>query len=505
MRDGTRMAHPGPPAAFIGEQSAVLHEALVTRGRISADVAIIGAGIAGCMIARELARYHLRTVVLEKALDVASQGVTKGSMSVIHADLGAPGSYRAQLTVRANPLFEGLCDELGVPFQRCGLVVAAFDGDDLQVLDEMRRNAELNGATPYRPLTREEVLALEPNLSPAVIAGLYQPAEGMLYSFDLALACYENAAANGVGFLLGTQVTGLAEAPGGGLLVRTNRGEVAADFAVNAAGLFVDDVARLLGDEGIAVTPVRGQHLVTDRRLGGLVSHMVWDSGLGAIMPTPHGNLLIGSTYEETGDKRTGDCHTAEGREELFRAAQRLVPAIDRRAIIRAFAGLRSINDRNDHLVQLSGRCSRLVSVSLVSGGLTASPLVARRVVEILAGQGLELAPNEGFDPRRLPIPDLSEMTDAEREAIIAQDPSYGRIICRCEMVSEGEIVAAIRRGARTVDGVKYRVRAGMGRCQGGFCGPRVATILARELGVGMESIRKGAEGAWLVRRRLQE
>jgi glycerol-3-phosphate dehydrogenase len=463
------------------------------------DVAIVGAGVAGCMVARELSKYQVRTLVLERELDVASRGVTKGSMSAIHADMGAPGSNRARLTVQANPVFERLCEDLGVSFERTGLLVVALERSELPVLEEIRENAEENGAVPYRPLTRGEVLALESNLSPDVVAGLYQPAEGMLYSFDLTIACFENAVSNGVEFRFGTELLSMSERLDGTFSLFTNRGEVRARFVVNAAGLFADDVARMVGDDEITVVPVRGQHLILDRLVGDLVTHQLWDCGVGAVVPTPHGNLLIGSTFEEVTDKTGDDCSTAEGRDDLFRAAQRLIPALDRGVIIRGFSGLRSINNYNDHVVQVSKKTDRLVNISLISGGVTASPAVAEHVADLVAEGGLELRPRPDFEPQREPIPDFSEMTDGERADIIRRDPRYGRVVCRCETVTEGEIVEAIRRGARTLDGIKYRVRAGMGRCQGGFCGPRVMAILARELGVGLDAISKGGEEAWLV------
>jgi len=462
------------------------------------DVAIVGAGIAGCMTARELSRYQLRTVVVEKELDVAT-GQTKASTSGIHPDMGEPGSLRARLTVQGNAAMEQVCEELYVSLMWPGSIIVAFSESDMPALDEIRKNAELNGAIPYEWLTKEELLELEPNVSREVIGGLYHPREGMLYSFDLSIAAFENAVANGVEFFFDTELVGLEEGQNGGFLLHTTRGDIAASHVVNAAGLFVDQVSQMIGDDEIQITPVRGQHLVMDRRVGHLVKHMV-----GAI-PTPHGNLLIGGTFEDATDKERDHYSTAEARESLFQNAQRVIPSLDRRLIIRQFAGLRSWNQYDDHLVQVSKKSGHLINISLISGGVTAGPAVAKRVVELLDGNGLALQLKRDFNPYREPIPDFSEMTDVEKTEMIKRDPRYGRAVCRCETVTEGEIVEAIKRGARTMDGVKFRTRAGMGRCQGGFCGPRVMSILAQELGGGMEPVRKSGPESWLVRPRLSE
>lgn len=465
-----------------------------------ADVTIIGAGIAGLTVARELARYRLRVVVLERGADVAA-GSTRASSSIVHADYGVPGSVTARLTVEGNRLMDDLCDDLSVPLKRCGELFVAFAGEE-PVLDEIAEAARANGAVPFRRLTRGEVLDLEPNLNPDLVGGLLGPSGGVLNSFELAIALFENARANGVEFLFGTSPISAAAAADGDFELRlSGPGNLRTRFVVNAAGLFADEVATMLGDPyHIRVRPERGQEVILDRDAGGLVKRVIFDCGITLLVPTIHGNLLLGTTKEEALDK-TSDLHTTtSGVESILSRARRLVPKLDTRTVIRSFAGLRACNDRGDHLVGRSERCPRLVTVSLQTGGLTASPAAAREVVRLLEAGGLRLEPREDFQPRRQPVTVFRDMSPTEQAEMIRRDPRYGRVVCRCETVTEGEVVEAIRRGARTLDGVKYRVRAGMGRCQRGFCGPRVMVILARELGIPLDEVTKRGHDSWLVR-----
>jgi len=469
---------------------------------LQADVAIIGAGIAGLTVARELARYRLRVVVLEKEIDAAT-GSTKASSSIIHADYGAPGSATARLTVEGNRLFDDLCRELSVPFYRCGVLFVAFEGEE-PILNEIVESAEANGAVPFQRLGREEVLKLESNLNPDLTAGALGPSGGVLNSFELAIALFENARDNGVEFLLGTKLISADETPGGNLVLETDTGhKVRTRFVVNAAGLFADRVADILGDaDHLKVVPQRGQEVILDQRSGPVVRRVIFDCGTGLVVPTVHGNLLLGTTKEETQDKAGGLHTTRQGVDSIVGRARKLIPGLDPGSVIRSFAGLRACNNREDHFIGRSERVPSLVTVSLQTGGLTASPAAAREAVELLEEAGLNLEPKGDFEAHREPMPVFREMSPAEQAEMIRRDSRFGRMVCRCETVTEGEIVEAVRRGARSVDGVKYRVRAGMGRCQGGFCGPRVMAILARELGVTLNDVTKRGKDSWLVRAR---
>jgi len=464
---------------------------------LETDVTVIGAGIAGLSVARELARYRLRIAVVDREVDVGS-GSTRASSSIIHADYGAPGTRTAEYTVRGNPAFDALCRDLAVPFQRRGAVFAAFAGEE-GVLEKIVQAAEENGAVPFRRLSREDTLELEPNLNPEIVAGALAPSAGALCSFDLAIALYENLLGNGVVFRLSCEVSRATVRPGQPTVLHTSDGDIRTNYVVNAAGLHADEVASMLGaGDLLSVTPERGQEVVLDRATGGLVNRMVFDCGLGLVVPTTHGNLLLGTTQDGASDKDRDVQATADGLETILSRARRLVPALDRQMVIRSFAGLRACTNRGDHVVEGHGPSASVV-VCLQTGGVTASPAAAEDAVAILQDMGLSLVPRDDFEPTRQPIPSFREMDRAERERAIRRDPRWGRIVCRCETVTEGEIVEAIRRGARTLDGVKYRVRAGMGRCQGGFCGPRVMEILARELGLDMAWTRKRGGGSWLV------
>lgn len=464
-----------------------------------ADVTIIGAGIAGLSVARELSRYRLRVAVIEKESDVAV-GSTRASSSIVHADYGVPGSATARLTVQGNRLFDDLCHDLGVAFKRCGELFVAFPGEE-GVLEEIARDSRANGAVPFRELTREEVLRLEPRLNPELVAGLLGPSGGVVTSFELAIALYENARANGVEFFFGSSPTQATTRDDGDVVLRVNdTWELQSRFVVNAAGLFADEVAALLGDEAhIRIRPERGQEVILDKCAGGLVSRVVFDCGTGLVVPTTHGNIMLGTTREETSSKRSDRFTTAQGVESIISKARRLVPGIDAATVIRCFAGLRVLNDGNDHFIGRSEGCNRLVTVSLQTGGVTAGPAAAIEAIGLLEESGLALERKPDFSRHRRPAPVFRDMSPGEQAEMIRQDPRYGRVVCRCETVTEGEVVEAIRRGARTVDGVKYRVRAGMGRCQGGFCGPRVMAILTREIGMPLEDVRKTGLGSWMV------
>ena len=468
------------------------------------DVAVIGAGIAGTMIARELARYRLHVEVLEKEAEV-SFGCTKASNSIIHADAGPLGSNTSRFTARSHRLFDPLCDELAVPFERPGELFVAFDEDELGWFEQLVETAPEKDLEVIS-LTRDQVLDLEPAVSSDVLAGVLAPAGGLLYSFELTIALFENAVQNGVRFRFDTQVVGARQCtPAHSCIeLRTSTGPVRASYVVNASGVRAGEVARMLGDDSFESWGERGERMVLDQRCNGLVTHIVDRSNIAAVIaPTLHGNVFLGrwDARNERGDERT--VTTSSGIEGILREAQRVIPAIERRDMIRAFSGVWAVNSRGDQIVEASPSCPRLVNVCLIPPGVTIAPAVAEEVVGILDDIGLVLEPKEDFEPRREPIPDFSEMTDDERTAIIERDPRYGRVVCRCETVTEGEIVEAIRRGARTLDGVKYRVRAGMGRCQGGFCGPRVMNILARELGLDLAEVTKTGGDSWLGKPRM--
>lgn len=467
------------------------------------DVAVIGAGVGGTMVARELARYRVKVLVLEKGAEV-SPACTKASNSVIHADSGPPGSHIRRFTAESHRLYDGLCRELLVSFDRCGELLVALDEQELVQLEERVEAAGAKGVKMQR-LTPAEVLGLEPALTRNVLGGALAPAGGVLCAFELAIALYENAVRNGVKFLLDTELTGARRLEDGGFELMTDRGAVfRARFVVNAAGAWGAKVAAMFGHRNLDVAGILGQRVIFDRKLRGTVHHIVDRvSGSGVIVPTPHGNLLAGRYDGELVEGEDNAYTSAAGIETIINEARALVPGIQAADVIRSFGGVWP--ERADILVEASGTSPGLVNLCLPPPGLTACPAAAREVVAVLDRLGLNLEERDDFEPHREPIPDFSEMPPREQAEMVRKDPRWGRVICRCETVTEGEIVEAIRRGARTLDGVKYRVRAGMGRCQGGFCGPRILGILARELGCGMGDITKRGGGSWMVTPRARE
>jgi len=463
------------------------------------DVAVIGAGIVGTMIARELSRYRVEAVVLERGMDVAP-ACTKASNSVVHADSGLPGTDMRRFTAESHRLYDRLCEELAVAFNRCGELFVALEPEELPMLEERVEAAREKGVEMTR-LSPSQVAELEPNLTGEVLGGALAPDGAVLYAFELAIALFENARANGVDFRFEAEVRRARMLEGGDIELETTRGPVRARYVVNAAGAWAGRVAALFGDHSVWVEYVMGQRTIMDRRLDGTVRHIVDRvKGSGVVIPTGHGNLFLGRADGELVDDPEVAPALASGIETILDEARALIPALKRSDMIRTFAGVWA--EREDCLVEKSPACPRLVNVCLPPPGLTACPAAARHAMALLGELGLELKEDPSFDPVREPIPDFSELPPSERARLIERDPAFGRVVCRCETVTEGEIVEAIRRGARTVDGVKYRVRAGMGRCQGGFCGPRVMAILARELGLGLEEVTKKSGASWLVRPR---
>ncbi|NPV54836.1 MAG: NAD(P)/FAD-dependent oxidoreductase [Firmicutes bacterium] len=485
-----------------------------------ADIAIIGGGVVGCSIARELSRYELNVVLIEKEAEVGF-GTSKANSGIVHAGFHSErDTLEARLCVEGNRLFDGLCGELSVPFRRNGSLLVTKTARDIAELERLRAQGIYNGVPGLEILSGQQVLDLEPGLSREVVAGLYAPTAGVVSPYELTMALAENAQANGVRFMTGCEVWGMIIEDGGNLSsnpslnrnlglkrLRSSRGDIIVRYVINAAGLFGDDVAALAGGERpFRIIPRKGEEYILDRRVGALVTRTIFpmptpnSKGI-LVIPTADGNIMIGPTAVEVESKHDLGT-TRAGFDEIFRATRDLVPSIDSRDIIASFAGLRAASDRHSFIIERSPGVRGFMNVcGIESPGLTASPAIARMVASMI-GEEMALRPKRSFNPERRPAPGFREMSAAERRAAIARDPAYGRIVCRCELVSEAEVVDTIRRGARTLDGVKFRTRAGMGRCQGGFCTPRVMSILSRELGVPMERLTKRGDESFLVTRR---
>ncbi|NLG24640.1 MAG: NAD(P)/FAD-dependent oxidoreductase [Clostridiales bacterium] len=468
------------------------------------DVAIVGGGVVGCAIARQLSRYRLDAVLIDAADDFAL-GATRANSAIVHAGYDCPpGSAEARLNVRGNELFEGWCEQLDVPFSRTGSLVIGFDETDAAEIEKLKKRGEENGVPGLEVISGERARQIEPALNPDVTLALHAPTAGITGPFQLAIACAENARDNGVKWLLGCPVTSI-ERGGDALLVAAGDRTVRARYLVNAAGLFSDDVARLLGDDSFEVRPRKGEYLMLDRAAC-IVRTVIFQTpsplGKGVLVaPTVEGNMFAGPTAVDQDDKHDASV-SAEGIETLRRLSRKSAPAIDLRAVITAFAGIRAQPSTGDFIIRPSGVDGRMIhAAGICSPGLTSAPAIAEEVVKLLGEAGLALREKPDYRPRRAAIPHFLDLSMDERRALIEKDPRYGRVVCRCETVTEAEIVQAIERGARSLDGVKRRTRAGTGRCQGGFCAPRVMEILSRELGVPMEDLTKFGGRSYLLAR----
>ena len=466
------------------------------------DVAIIGAGVIGCAVARELSRYRVNVAVVEKEADV-SFGVTKANSGIVHAGFHPPpGTLKARLCVDGNRLYPVLADELDVPYRRNGAVMAARSPDELPALAGFLERGRQNGLVDLNLIDRAELHRVEPNLAPGLAGALLAPGGGIATPFELAMALAENARANGAVFYLDSPLTRAARE--GSFFHLTAGGRtLRARFVINAAGLQAPAVARLLGDDSLSVRPRKGEEYLLDRSRSGFVSRTIFplpakvSKGV-LVIPTVEGNIMLGPTAEEVDDPDDRATTRAGWREVRARAAE-LAPGIDARDLIASFAGLRASAPGGDFVIAPSPADPAWINVAGIdSPGLTAAPAIAGYVRSMLGEAGLVLEENGAFHPRRRAAR-FRSLSWNERHRLIQEDPAFGRVVCRCELVTEAEVIQAVRAGATTLDGVKLRTRAGMGRCQGGFCLPRVLRLIARELDLDPVQVTKGGGGSRLL------
>jgi len=481
------------------------------------DVAVIGAGVIGCHISRRLSRYNLNICLLEKQADVA-MSTSSANSGIVHAGYDAePGSLKARLNIRGNRIMQQVARELDVPFKRIGSLVLAFDRDDICKIGELYERGLKNGVQGMQILSRSEIEEKEPAVSKEAIAALYAPDAGIICPYQLAINAAENAVENGVNLFLNCKVIRIerekTEAGNGAcgfFLLITSSGEFKARYIVNCAGLFADKIASMVGDNSFTIRPRKGEYILLDKSQGNIVKTVIFQTptkmGKGILVtPTVDGNLLIGPSALDIDDKNDHST-TREGLAQVLEGALKSVPGIDVRSAITSFSGLRAVPSQGDFIISESQAVKGFINVAgIESPGLTAAPAIAEYVEDILREAGLELIPKEDYNPVRQPVKRFRDLYDDMQEdeirELIRRNPLYGQIVCRCEMVTEAEVVDSIRRpaGARTLDGIKRRTRAGMGRCQGGFCTSRVVEILSRELGIPMEEVTKSGEGSWIL------
>lgn len=472
------------------------------------DVAIIGAGVVGSLIARQLSQYDLKICLLEKDFDVA-MGSSKANSGIVHAGYDAkPGSLKARLNVQGNEMMARVTAELDVPFRRTGSLVVAFAGESISKLQELYENGVSNGVKGLQIISGEAARKLEPGLSPQASGALLAPSGGIVCPYELALGAAENAVTNGVDLWLGAEVNQIA-ATADGFTISSGKGVVQSRYLINAAGLYADSIAALLGEADFTIKPRKGEYLLFDHNQENTVRQVLFqmpsEMGKGILVaPTVDGNLLIGPNAHDIEDK-TDKATTLAGLAEVTQLALKSVPGLNFKDVITSFAGLRATPATGDFIIRAASKNPRLIHVAgIESPGLTAAPAIAQYVQELVSDCGLVLRPKAEFSLTRRRLKRLCDLEEAEINRLIKQEPRYGNIICRCEGVSEAEIVAAIRRpaGATNLDAIKRRTRAGMGRCQGGFCSPRVVEILARELQIPLEEVTKcGGNSRILVRK----
>ena len=466
------------------------------------DIAIIGAGVSGTAIARELSRYQTKICVLEREEDVCC-GTSKANSAIIHAGYDAePGSLKAKLNLRGNQMMDQLAKDLDFPFRRNGSLVLCLDEKDLPNLQKLYERGITNGVKGLQILNKEEVRAMETNISDQVIAALYAPTGGIVCPFHMTIAFAENACANGTVFHFNTEVKNITRRQNI-WEIETTKGTFEAGCIINAAGVYADKLHNMVSQKKIHITQRKGEYCLLDKTAGTHVSHTVFTLpgklGKGVLVtPTVHGNLLIGPTAADIEDKE-GVNTTREGLDEVLQKSAASVKNISARQVITSFAGLRAHEDGNDFIIGETEK-DFIDCAGIESPGLSSAPAIGEMVAELLK-EKYNLKEKEDFISTRKGITDPSKLFLEERNALIHREPAYGNIICRCEMVTEGEIIDAIRRplGAKSLDGVKRRTRAGMGRCQSGFCSPRVMEILARELDIPVEEITKSGGNSRII------
>ncbi|MBQ6066144.1 MAG: FAD-dependent oxidoreductase [Clostridia bacterium] len=466
------------------------------------DVAIIGAGVIGALTARELSRYKLKTALLEARHDVA-MGATKANSAIVHAGFDAmPGTLKASFNVKGCEMMPGVCKELSVPYKNNGSLVVAFSEEEMETVKKLYDRGIANGVPQLSVIGKDELKALEPNLADNVCGALRAESAGIVCPYELTIAATENAVTNGVDCIRDAKVEAIDFADGV-FTLKTAAGDIKTKYVIDAAGVHSDDIARMIGDESVEIVVRRGEYFILDKSVGNTVSHTIFQCptkmGKGILVsPTVDGNLLIGPTAEEIDDKDDVST-TPSGLRDVKTFSVKSCPSVSTRNAITSFSGNRAHPVTDDFILGPSKVNPQFIHASgIESPGLSSAPAIAVYLAKVVTDAIGNVEANESFNGERKEVFRFRHATDEERAAAIARNPAYGRIICRCETVTEGEIIDAIRApaGARDVDGVKRRTRAGMGRCQGGFCGSKVVEILARELGCEINDITKFGDGS---------
>jgi glycerol-3-phosphate dehydrogenase len=469
------------------------------------DVAIVGGGVIGCAIARELMRYRISAILIEKESEVGF-GTSKANSGIIHGGHHVePDTLKGKLEWEGNQMWDALAEELGFGFERIGELTVARSHDEIPTLERLQKRGQEKGVPGLEIWQQERLQQEEPHLSEDIITALHAPTTGVVNPYEACFALMENATINGLDFSGDTLVQDL-QTDGEIWRLQTSKGEIASRYVINAAGLFADKIAEMAGVGDFTISPRKGEEYLLDKRLKGLVKRIVFpcptpvSKGI-LVIPTYDGTLMVGPTAEMVDDRE--DLSTSKaGGEHVFQSVQPIVPGISPRDCIAEFAGLRAVSNTEDFIIGPTSKKGFINVAGIQSPGLTAAPAIADSVLQILQESGLKLAENDEFQPGISKPIHFASLPTEEQMELAAKDPSYGRIVCRCELISEGEIRDAIRRGARTLDGIKFRTRAGMGRCQGGFCTSRCMELLSEAWETPIHEITKRGGDSWVVRAR---
>ena len=474
------------------------------------DVIIIGAGVSGSAVARELSRYRIKVCVLEKEEDVCC-GTSKANSGIVHAGYdAAEGSLMAKLNVRGNEMMDALARDLDIPFKRTGSLVICLHEEDQPQLQTLYERGGRNGVPGLRILGREELKDMEPNISDEACAALYAPTAGIICPFELNIAMAENAAMNGVEFRFNTEVQDLKSTEKG-WEIYTSQGVCETRYVVNAAGVYADVFHNIISKNKIHITPRRGDYCLLDKSAGSHVGRTIFalpgKYGKGVLItPTVHGNLLVGPTAVDIEDKE-GTNTTKEGLDEIIKKAGLNIKNLPMRQVITSFAGLRAHEDGHEFIIgEVKDARGFIDCAGIESPGLTSSPAIGEMVGNLIRDK-MNLEEKEDFISIRKGVLNPNTLDREQRNFLIQEKPEYGNIVCRCEMITEGEIIDAIQRpiGARSLDGIKRRTRAGMGRCQTGFCSPKTMEVLARELHIPISEVTKSGGNSGIIRGRNKD
>lgn len=467
------------------------------------DVIVIGGGIVGAAVARELTRFRGSVLLLERADDVC-EGATKANSGIVHSGLDAkPGTLKAKYNVLGNKLYDKVQEELGIKLMRNGSLNLLFD-DNIDSLYELKAKGEKNGVEGLEVVNEEWLRKNEPNLDPKIKWALYAPTAGLIDSFEVNIAYAENAAVNGVEFKFNTEVQNI-EKTDFGYCVKTNNGDYDAKVVVNCAGIHSDEMNNMVSDHKLKIHARRGEYYLLDKEEKDLVKHTIFQQptelGKGILVaPTVSDNIIVGPNAHEV--EKDDTTTTIDGMEEVAVKARMSIPNLPLYSTITTFSGLRATGESGDFEIGWVEDAPGFYNCAAIeSPGLTSAPAIAIDVANDIA-EYLDLDNNPDYNPiRKRPII-LMELSDEEKDELIKQDPAYGRIVCRCEWISEGEIVRAINApcGAKSLDGLKRRTRAGSGRCQAGFCAPKQIELLMREKGLSPYEVTKFGPGSNILK-----